>query len=281
MDLLALYKNPEFNFQFVVHEALKAYVRGKPYFIYVPKCDKDLADYEFKSIYQFSIDLDAETEADVIEWIESAQNSYQNALIKSVLRGCLVGTSAFACVCDDNDRIKANSIIEMAKNKLVIYDAPAKRRRRTSKKVEIENSVSDDNGRILKDAQQDTASATSLTGIQSATLPANIQLNERACRDDKSISISGENKNTKNRGSDTAIPSIINTSTGLLQENEPDTKSLSTSTNQNNAPQIQTASTDDFDLSDFGLEGISENDNKIESDSFDLFGDITNMLKNF
>lgn len=254
MDLLALYKNPEFNFQFVVHEALKAYVRGKPYFIYVPKCDKDLADYEFKSIYQFSVDLDAETEADVIEWIESAQNSYQNALIKSVLRGCLVGTSAFACVCNDNDRIRANSIIEMAKNKLVVYDAPAKRRKRTSRKIKTDNNAKDNNSRILKDVQQDIASATPLTGTQPATSPVNIQLNERARRDSKSTLISGENK---------------------------DTKSSSMPTNQNNAPQIQTASTDDFDLSDFDLKDITENDNKTEGDSFDLFGDITSMLKNF
>lgn len=296
MDLLALYKNPEFNFQYVVHEALKAYVRGKPYFIYVPRCDKDLANYEFKSIYQFSIDLNPETEADVIEWIENAQNSYQNALIKSVLRGCLVGTSAFACVRDDNDRIRANGIIEMAKNKLVVSDAPVKKKRKTSKKNKTENNVVRNNSNMHKGTQQSSASSTLFTTeSQSATSYVNTQPAGSIRNYDESVAVSNadnEGKNIRNHESDAAILSSANMPTASLRENKSDV--ISSPVNQNSAPQdhaveqktgasvpMQAVNADDFDLSGFGSEDTVENGSETENGSFDLFGDITNMLKNF
>lgn len=245
MDLLALYKNPVFNFQRVVHEALRAYVRGQQYFVFVPKCDKDLSDFDFKYIYQFTITLDEDADADVIKWLESAQPKLQNALIKSVLRGSLVGQSVFACLSEDTDRIKSNMLAEQALTCGVkILPPPTGKHTKngkTSKPHRIKNQI---------------ASQTP------AKIMSKSEMTAKHIRPQKQASVSDFISNTKNAAQPEQpepVPNVVTT----LQKN--------TVTNIPDA--------NDFDLTGFNFD--DESAEKSVTDDFDLFGDISNMLKGF
>ena len=70
IDLVLLYKNPIFGFQKAIKQAIRAYVREQPYFIFVPETF-DISDKQFKYSYQAFLDFDEDDDADVLAWLKT------------------------------------------------------------------------------------------------------------------------------------------------------------------------------------------------------------------
>ena len=104
IDLVLLYKNPTFGFQKAIKQAIRAYVREQPYFIFVPETF-DISDKQFKYSYQAFLDFDEDDDADVLAWLKTLQDRSRNKAIKSVLRGCIIGNLAYGCAKSDDDRL--------------------------------------------------------------------------------------------------------------------------------------------------------------------------------
>ena len=276
MDLLALYKNPVFNFQRVVHEALRAYVRGQQYFVFVPRCDKNLSDFEFKYIYQFTITLDEDADGDVIDWLESAQPRLQNALIKSVLRGSLVGQSVFACLSEDADRIKSNMLAEQALTcGIKIQPPPTGKHTRSGKSSK---------SRQAKKHAVNQVTIKPMLKAETVTGHARLQKQAPACRNSSlnDRQVPAMHKTEKEQiitgMKETAGTQDKKPAAGMIQktaqpEPAPDTVTALPEKTVTNVPDA-----DDFDLTGFDFDESTE---KSEAGEFDLFGDISNMLKGF
>ena len=65
IDLVLLYKNPTFGFQKAIKQAIRAYVREQPYFIFVPETF-DISDKQFKYSYQAFLDFDGDVMSDML-----------------------------------------------------------------------------------------------------------------------------------------------------------------------------------------------------------------------
>lgn len=145
MDLLALYKNPEFGFQKATREALRAYIRRQPYLIYQPVANKDLSEMEFKYGYQFFLALDDNLDADIINWLKiNIKPRMQNSFIKSVLRGAMIGPSVYACAVNDDERIYMNELMDKIKKDCPIAQEPPLRANKYIKKEKKKQKVKKD-----------------------------------------------------------------------------------------------------------------------------------------
>jgi hypothetical protein len=136
IDLVLLYKNPTFGFQKAIKQAIRAYVREQPYFIFVPETF-DISDKQFKYSYQAFLDFDEDDDADVLAWLKTLQDRSRNKAIKSVLRGCIIGNLAYGCAKSDDDRLVSNKINVILKDAIlsgnisnVIYEPPVRREKR-------------------------------------------------------------------------------------------------------------------------------------------------------
>ena len=94
-DLIYLYKNLHYPVRDAMKKALISYVRKEPVFFDFPieKIDQDQL-VNIKNA-QFHIKLDADAEADVIEYLSGLKKYYRNSFLKNILRGYLVGPVAY------------------------------------------------------------------------------------------------------------------------------------------------------------------------------------------
>ena len=63
MDLITLYKNPNFGFHKMAKQAIKAYVQKKPFLMAMPETI-DITKKDFKSRYTIFIKLDKDIDKD-------------------------------------------------------------------------------------------------------------------------------------------------------------------------------------------------------------------------
>ena len=135
IDLVTLYKNPDFGFQKALKRALKAHVNNRPFVIF-PPVSVDVTHKDFKYVYQLFLNFDEEDDADIIEWLSNVKYRKRNEAIKSLLRGCVLGSFSYSCMANDEDRIitdKINKtihdcIIENMPNDIEIFNEAPKRR---------------------------------------------------------------------------------------------------------------------------------------------------------
>ena len=285
MDLLALYKNPNFNFQKVIRESLRAYVRGVPYFVYVPKCEKDLAHFQFNPSYQFTINLDDRNDADVIAWLNQAQPRLKNALVKSIMRGCMVGASAFACLSSDKERDRANMITEVLQSSNITISLPPTGRHTMRKNNDAMNVLgiapvtkcwpakTIDESDAVKKAAYDTNTVQPATrgGLETNGLPSFVEPTAPNTVTAAYTSYAPEQQTSSDLS---AAPVTIKT--------EPN---YNTNPNKQSVSSIERNNTVDseFDFTGFGDDAQDTNVNSERkenegTDTFDLFGDIANMM---
>lgn len=139
-DLLALYKNPNFSFQKALKGALRAYINKEPYFIYQPE-QVDLRDFDFKYGYQFFLIFDDFYDKDIIDWLNGIKKRQRNIVIKSILRGAMVGVSISHCMEKDDDRIQVNAMQEKVRDRLPGLNEPPLKRKKGPKKSSSINST--------------------------------------------------------------------------------------------------------------------------------------------
>lgn len=283
MDLLALYKNPNFNFQKVIRESLRAYVRGVPYFVYVPKCEKDLANFQFNPSYQFTVALDDKNDADVIAWLNQARPRLKNALVKSVMRGCMVGASVFACLSSDKERSRANVITEILQTSNITISLPPTGRHTMRKNNDTTNALS---------------GATAANHWPAKTIDESNTVKETGYNANTELPANGNNPKTNSNTPSFAAPTNPNTaSTAYMPEKQiiPGASiapvTIKAKSNYDANPVEQSVASieknnnvdSEFDFVGFGDDAQNANINSErkeneETDTFDLFGDIANMM---
>lgn len=138
IDLISLYKNPQFDFKKACIIALRGYVTKQPVLFkqppyYVPKD-------EFKYGYQMFLILDDVNDADIIDYLETLRPRYRNEFIKMVIRGSVIGPIAYNCFPDEIDA--AGRDVNINNTQIVLKDFPIKTRKGKGKKKKI-NTKSD------------------------------------------------------------------------------------------------------------------------------------------
>lgn len=126
IDLISLYKHPDFGFKTACVNALRAYINKKPYFIKQPTFTEPK---EFKYGYQLFIVLDDNKDKDIIDYLKKVKPRYQNEFIKMVLRGSVIGPVAYNCFDDGSDGAGRPEIINYTP--FVLQDYPVKTRKKT------------------------------------------------------------------------------------------------------------------------------------------------------
>ena len=96
MDLISIYKNEKINFAKLIRECLHTIAAGKQIYYYIP--DNKKIKGEIKSIYQILLNLDEKKDKDIIEFLKNAKFRQVNALIKAVVRSCVVAPLYFNCL---------------------------------------------------------------------------------------------------------------------------------------------------------------------------------------
>lgn len=96
MDLISIYKNEKVNFAKLIRECLHTIAAGKQIYYYIPANVKIKG--EVKSIYQILLNLDEKKDKDIIEYLKNAKFRQVNALIKAIVRSCIVAPLYFNCL---------------------------------------------------------------------------------------------------------------------------------------------------------------------------------------
>ena len=149
MDLITLYKNKNFNFRRAMKHALHAYIEKTPFFFYPPPSVPNACDVDFKSCYRINVDLDEKEDADIIAFFDVAvRDRMRNAISKTILRGCMIGTYAYAMVNDDIDRQQNDAqITAFIENNYSMWTPPlrGKRSQKAFKKIKIQDEPKEQN----------------------------------------------------------------------------------------------------------------------------------------
>lgn len=85
LDLLYLYKLPDFSIQKAIKNALKAYISGQDLTIDYPTTD----DLLLPKTAMIHIYLSEKKDAEIIAWLKNISKGYRNSLLKNIVRSYL------------------------------------------------------------------------------------------------------------------------------------------------------------------------------------------------
>lgn len=143
MDLLVLYKNKNFGFQKALKKALKAYIHKEPYLVYQPET-QDFSKADFKYSYQTFLILDDVYDKEIIDWLKNVKKNHRNILLKTILRGSIVGPLAYGCMEGDDDRMEHNLLLQRIKTNVPnLLASPKRRQVSATNKKKNSSTVSD------------------------------------------------------------------------------------------------------------------------------------------
>ena len=91
LDLITLYKNPDFSLPYAIKKALNAYVRSETLYIKQPKAFELDPTKKIPKIVQMHINLNPDTDNDIILWLKDIKEGYRNSILKNLIRGYLIG----------------------------------------------------------------------------------------------------------------------------------------------------------------------------------------------
>lgn len=112
LDLITLYKHPNFSLPNAMKTALCAYVRNEKFFIKQPQ-PYELGKEKISKIVQMHIQLSYSTEQDVIDWLKNIKEGYRNSVLKNVIRSYMAGPCVYSYVNDaENGITQAGSVID-------------------------------------------------------------------------------------------------------------------------------------------------------------------------
>ena len=244
MDLITLYKNPNFGFHKMAKQAIKAYVQKKPFLMAMPETI-DITKKDFKSRYTIFIKLDKDIDKDIIEWLSDVKENFNNAAVKSIIRGSLIGVSAYGCLKNDMDRIESDKLnLKYANLSDMILSPIEKKVSKKKIKLNKKNFSKDIHKNILGLNEKDKTNDEKEMIISK--------------RKDKEINNNKENSD------------IIDNNSNVKSEIK--TEQIS----EDNKINV-------YDMDGFNLNGFSDIKpvEKKQEDDFDLFGDISQMMSNF
>lgn len=106
LDLIALYRHPNFSLSAAIKRALIAYVRKEQLSIQQPPT-YDLPNEKISRIIQMHIVLNEEYDQDIIKWIKGTKEGYRNSVLKNIVRGYMIGPCVYSYQKDDNAKNEA------------------------------------------------------------------------------------------------------------------------------------------------------------------------------
>ena len=95
LDLITLYRHPEFSLPNAMKKALCGYVRNEKFFIKQPST-YELGNEKISKIVQMHIQLSDKTESDVIKWLKGIKEGYRNSVLKNVIRSYMAGPCVYS-----------------------------------------------------------------------------------------------------------------------------------------------------------------------------------------
>ena len=307
IDLVSLYKSSNFNFHEAVRRSLRAYVRHEPYFMYMPKLEKEPKE-DYKYVYQCSIKLDDEKDADVIEFLNTrVKKAKRTAAVKAILRGSLIGTVAYACFEDvdgqEDEDVHANILTEQIK---AMYPGIREPPMRVAKKKRSEQASRRANNTDVSAARtQHLHSVMQAHPVMPITPPATPQILKsyrqvestgnqghiqpveqiQSANIDNSIASFGNmpKKNDAFDASNAEIHQTVETTQKFAQN---DQQTFAQQPASSSSSSLFDDGNDGFmDFTGFGdmtdADSVNDPANNSSDDDFDLFGDIENMLQSF
>lgn len=138
LDLISLYKNPEFSLEDVLITSLRAYLKQEPVCFYVPTLFP--MDLEVTPrIVMLHINLDDDKDADIIDFIEKIREKYRNSFFKNIIRGSIVNCNFYPYM-TDKENIKKSSLyiksnLKDVNEKITLLSPPKKRKGKKSREI--------------------------------------------------------------------------------------------------------------------------------------------------
>lgn len=90
LDLITLYRHPNFSLPAAIKKALIAYVRKEQLIIKQP-APYQMEKEKISRIVQVHINLNEEYEKDIIDWIKDIKEGFRNSVLKNIIRGYIAG----------------------------------------------------------------------------------------------------------------------------------------------------------------------------------------------
>lgn len=279
IDLVLLYKNPTFGFQKAIKQAIRAYVREQPYFIFVPETF-DISDKQFKYSYQAFLDFDEDDDADVLAWLKTLQDRSRNKAIKSVLRGCIIGNLAYGCAKSDDDRLVSNKINAILKDAILsgnisntIHEPPVRREKRTK-------NNNKDQEKHLSIRQKSDIINTSKNSRRYNQKRSNInQKTESIYSTSNENSLDSININKKSDDSNNSTEFSTSVNNKPLNKME---ETIIPEINNINSNSIDAPNSINDSIDDSINDSISDqNINELNTNNFDVFANVNALLNQF
>lgn len=130
LDLISLYKNPEYSLEDILITALRAFIHNEPVYFYVPSLYPMNLSVIPNSI-MLHLSLDEEKDEDIIEFLSHVKEGYRNSFLKNMVRGCMVGSNIYPYI--DTSSVNIKTISNYVKKETEEYDkvliSPNKKRR--------------------------------------------------------------------------------------------------------------------------------------------------------
>lgn len=295
IDLVTLYKNPEFGFQKALKQAVRAYVRGTPYLIYAPQT-QDISKKDYKYGYQIFITFDEKYDADVIEWLKTLKPRCFTKALKTILRGSLIGPVAYGCFKTDEDRQRSDSINQKIKDIIsegklneIISSPPLRKETKYPKKKNTSGNAHTKNKTTAKTENNDA-----IVKIKKYNNKQEINANKNTIDDTSSIDVKNttyavkptvqmvEKKYTADENNTNAS---VDTMPNTKENDIPAVKTVTS--NNEETDKRQPASNVFPGLSGFGdyedtqADQTENQDNNADTDDFDLFASADSLISQF
>ncbi len=113
LDLIALYRHPNFSLPAAMKTALCAYVRDESFFIKQPM-PYAIGNEKISKIIQMHIQLSNTSDKDVIDWIKNIKEGYRNSVLKNIIRAYMLGGTIYPYALNQDISIaKTNKISQL------------------------------------------------------------------------------------------------------------------------------------------------------------------------
>ena len=146
LDLITLYRHPNFSLPNAMKTSLCAYVRNESFQIKQPEPYK-IGEEKISKIVQMHIQLSEKTEGDVIAWLKNIKEGYRNSVLKNVIRAYISGPCTYSYIKDTESGIKHSTLIlnEFENNSKELIEVKGRGYQRTKTKKfdnrKVEDSV--------------------------------------------------------------------------------------------------------------------------------------------
>lgn len=151
LDLISLYKNPNFDFRNAITDALRASARKQILYIKLPQTN---TSFEAPSKCVTHIELDDVLDQDVICWLMKITEGYRNTVIKNILRSHFLSYYFKPYMEDDDGRTEATISLSQCKEEQVDYFIRGKKTHKKEQKEVVKLKPENNYGKINDNKEQ-------------------------------------------------------------------------------------------------------------------------------